>query len=859
MGTLDRYRARRDFARTPEPPPHSRAASAAGHAARFVVQKHDASRLHYDLRLEMDGVLKSWAVTRGPSLDPSQKRLAVETEDHPLNYATFEGTIPEDQYGGGTVMLWDEGTWQPVDGKEADEGLARGSLTFELFGARLRGRWHLQRLRSRDGRAPQWLLIKVRDAVAREAPARDITNRYARSVATGRTMSDIARGRPAHRPKAVAERASTDSAGEATGGTTPARGAAITIPAFVPPMLCRTRTAPPSGGDWLAEVKYDGYRALLRAADGAVTLTTRGRKDWTARFPAIAAEADALSGQPVMLDGEIVVFDGEGRTQFGALQAALRSADAADAVYVAFDCLFADGEDLRERPIEERKERAKALVAGRRRIVYGDHVGPGRQHALFEEARALGLEGIVAKRAGSRYRSGRHDAWLKVRAVRAGRFVVGGYTRSAARGLGALLVGAYDGASLRPMGRVGTGFTATEASALLARLEERRRAHAPFCEPVAGRGVRFVEPELVVWVDYLDVTRDGRLRHPVFRRLADGPAEEVGLPSGHPAAALDRPGTPAPASRAHLPARARTAATRARAAATRARADTFCGVTLTNPDRILFPEQAVTKAALAQHYVAHAERMLPHVAGRPLSLVRCPQGRGRTCFFQRHPATLAPQLGRDIGEDDGPAIVVQSAADLIELVQKGVLEIHLRGARADRPDRPDRLVFDLDPGEGVPFAEVKAAAVTVRETLARLDLQSFVKTTGGKGLHVMVPIERRTSFAQAKAWARHIAATLADAEPGRFLISMARAKRHGRIFIDYLRNDRKASAVAPYSTRARPGAPFAVPLSWEGLADLASPAPLHVGEVAQGDPWAGVAAVRQRLSARHLRPVRERI
>lgn len=863
---LERYARKRDFSLTPEPAAGTPVPSTG--VLAFVVQKHDATRLHYDFRLEVAGVLKSWAVTRGPSLDPAQKRLAVETEDHPLDYGGFEGAIPKGEYGGGTVMVWDRGTWAMADGKDVDEGLSHGSLSFDLFGERLTGRWHLQRMKAEKGRPPQWLLIKVRDGAALGKGRKDVTERYVRSVASGRTMAQIAEGDAIWHSDRPADEQSEARLGArppkrtAAGAPRTARrteSARTVVPPFVVPALCRSRTAPPKGEGWLAEVKYDGYRAIVRAADGAVTLLTRSKKDWTHRFPAIAEAAAAFADRDVMLDGEVVVFDDAGRTNFNALQKAFKSAGAVRASYVAFDLLFQDGEDLRDRPIEARKGSLRDLVGGVQSgaIVYGDHVAAGKQAALFEQATALGLEGIIAKRVGSRYRSGRHDDWVKVRAVRTARFVVGGYTNGGASGLGALVVGGWHGDALVPVGRVGTGFTAEQAARLLPLLEARSRKTSPFATPVEERGVTYVRPELVVEVAYLAVTDEGQLRHPVYKGIADVKADDIALPSGHPRTQMDRAAVRAADGGAATGRRGERS--RSRPNGVRSSRDSGepsvepLGVALSHPDRVLFPEQKITKAALAQHYVAHMGLMMPHIAGRPLTLVRCPRGWEKKCFYQRHPEGLPARMSRDIGEADGAAIVVTEPADVIELVQRGVLEIHLRGARADRPDRPDRLVFDLDPGDGVGFDEVKRAAFTVRDALAELDLVSFVKTTGGKGLHVVVPIERRTPWPEAKAWTRGFASSLAQAEPDRFLITMTKAKRKGRIFIDYLRNDTKSSAVAPYSTRSRTGAPFSVPLTWDQLDALGEPAPFHVGDVVSGAPWDGIGAVRQRLTASLLR------
>ena len=847
--SLERYRAKRDFSRTPEPAPSDAGAERVA-APSFVVQKHAARRLHYDLRLEHDGVLKSWAVTRGPSLDPSDKRLAVQTEDHPLEYGTFEGTIPPKSYGAGTVMVWDRGTWAMVDGKDAEEGFAHGSLSFELFGERMSGRWHLQRLKAEDKRPPQWLLIKSRDEASREdGPA--LTEAFETSVATGRTMDQIAAHADAvwHSDRPASEALVTKPRAKRTNGrgAKPAKAAGERVPAFVAPALCKPRSAPPRGEDWLAEVKYDGYRMILRAAEGDVRLLTRNQKDWTDRFPAIAEAAAPLASRSVLLDGEVVVFDEGGRTDFGALQRAFKAGGAIGATYVAFDALFADGHDLRGLSIEERKAIADELVRGADPSVlrYGDHVGHGKQGVLFEQAMALGLEGIVAKRSGSSYRSGRQEAWVKVRATKTAPFVIGAYTLAAdGSGLGALVAGAYDGDDLIGLGRVGTGFSRTAAGELIAMLEARRVKRSPFATKLEGRGHRFVAPELVANVTYLTITSDGQLRHAAYKGLSDVDAHEVMLPSDHPRAQGDRDaepssGTPAPAKNEPEPTpRSQTAR----------KSTKLADVVITNPDKILFPEQQVTKLDLVQHYLAHMERMLPHIEGRPLTLVRCPQGRAKKCFYQRHPEGLPETMGRAMAGEDGDAILVTEPEHVVTLVQRGVLEIHLRGSRVDLPNRPDRLVFDLDPGEGVDFRALRSAAFTLREGLEALDLVSFVKTTGGKGLHVVVPIERRTEWVDAKAFARAFCSRLADAEPERFLISMRKAERHGRIFLDYLRNDRKASAVAPYSSRSREGAPFAMPISWDRLKRARTLPTIHVGEVVRGpDPWAQMASVRQRL------------
>jgi bifunctional non-homologous end joining protein LigD len=796
---LDEYRRKRDFRRTPEP------AGTAGTApgGRFVIQRHAARRLHYDLRLELDGVLKSWAVPRGPSLDPAEKRLAVHVEDHPLDYASFEGTIPAGEYGAGEVLLWDHGHWAPVG--DAEEGYRRGKLKFVLDGEKLRGGWTLARMGGRAGEGGKnWLLLKERDAEAHPATEGDIL---------------------AERPESVAA---------VTRGPLPARLA---------PQLAILADEAPKGDDWLHEIKYDGYRALCRLEHGRARLFTRSGQDWSDRFGPVARECAGLPAQAAWIDGEVVVLDADGRTRFETLQEALGSPAAAGALrYVAFDLLHLDGVDLRAVPLEQRKQRLAALL---RRVPddtlrYGDHV-VGRGEAFLEQARAHGLEGIVSKRREGPHRDGRHPDWRKIRCHERGEFVVGGFTDPAGSraGFGALLLGVHEGPGpLTYVGRVGTGFSDVKLDALRRRLAALEGPPAPFAPfPDVPPGAHWVRPELVAEVTFTNWTRDGRLRHPVFVGLRDDkPASEV---------ARERPrSVPAP-RRAE-------------------EAIELEGVRLTHPDRVLWPEVGVTKLELARYYIAIAEWILPHVGGRPLAVVRGPRGHAGTTFFQKHLAAGMPEAIHSVRLEDEEGVkdhlVIDSVAGLVALVQLDVLEIHAWGARADRVERPDRLVLDLDPDEAVPWDVIVGAACAVHLRLEHLGLASFVKTTGGKGLHVVVPLARRHGWAEMKAFARAVSGDLARRLPDAFTVNPAKAARRGKIYLDYLRNGRGATAVAAYSARARPGAPVSVPLSWREL-DV-RPGDLTVRTVPERlrilhqDPWHALATVQQSITTAMRRSLR---
>ncbi len=819
MPSLATYRKKRSFGKTREP----RGRLAAGEGFSFVVQKHAARRLHYDFRLQLDGVLLSWAVPKGPSLDPKVKRLAVQTEDHPVEYGGFEGTIPQGEYGGGTVMIWDQGRWIPEG--DARESYRNGVLKFRLEGKRLRGSWHLVRTKGTGkagGDKPSWLLFKGSDDEA--STTRDITQEDA-SVVSGRTMPAIARqadrGTPAN-PRA--KDAPPDLA-------TIAGARRASFPdAALPCQLARPTLKVPDGDSWFHEIKLDGYRILAHVEGDKVELFTRNGLDWTARFATLArALAKARLGQAV-LDGEMVALDERGHSSFQALQNALaEDTRAAELAYFVFDLLYLDGWDLRGCRLDRRKELLRELLAVRASaaIRYSDHL-VGNGPAAHAQACQLGLEGLVSKRRDATYRAGRGDAWLKAKCAARQELVVGGFSapRGSRQHLGALLLGVYRKGELRYAGKVGTGFSEASLRELERKLAPLERKDPPFADPprgVAARGVRWLEPTLVAEIAFAGFTDDGKVRQAVFHGLReDKPAKEVRPEPAQPVESV-----------ADAPA-------------------------ITHPERVLYPDVGITKGQLADYYRKVASAMLPHVANRPLTLVRCPDGQHRSCFYQKHlQRDRVPGLVPVSIRADGKTaqhFFLRDAAGLVGLAQLGVLEVHVWGALADEPEAPDRLVFDLDPAPDVAWPAVVEAAQEVRERMRRLGLESFVKSTGGKGLHVVVPLRRdgaRFGWQPARAFCKAVAQAMAADSPRRYLAVATKAKRAGRIYVDHLRNARGATAVAAYSPRSRPGAPVSVPLAWNELAAFDPGAPYSVLNVAERlrrkDPWRELPDVQQGL------------
>jgi bifunctional non-homologous end joining protein LigD len=859
---LRTYRTKRDFDVTSEPRGGA-ARSRAGNA--FVVQKHAARRLHYDLRLELDGAMKSWAVTRGPSLVPEEKRLAVHVEDHPIEYNKFEGSIPRGEYGGGTVMIWDRGRWFPEG--DPHQGYAKGHLSFRLAGKKLTGGWHLVRMRKRPGeRQESWLLIKAHDEAARTEKDPDILAEQQLSEATGRTMEEIAAGAKRRKPSQPAAGAVKQSPARAAKPKSTASARArvkkkpgdnavgpAQLPAFVPPSLALACGKPPNDAAFVHEIKFDGYRIQARLDRGEVTLLTRQGLDWTEKFAPIARSLAELAEHRALIDGEVVSQDDHGVSSFSLLQQDLKASRTDRFIYYGFDLLHLDGHDLTGEPLLSRKQVLQQLLAGlsdAAPVRLSEHFTESGS-LLLKHACQMGLEGIVSKRLSAPYRSGRFGDWLKAKCSFRQEFVVAGYAPSSVdpRSVGALILAYYDGKHLRYAGRAGSGYTHEMGRELWKRLQPLRVERVPFDrtpeeETATARNAKWVAPRLVVDVAFRGWTHGDVVRHAAFLGLREDKdasevvREDMAMPAvrdGGKIAAKENDTTNAGKS-----------AAKTRPPKGSAKVE-VAGVALSHPDRVYWDDVGVTKQALAQFYVEIWDWISPHLVGRPLALVRCPQGAGAQCFFQKHThSTFDRNRLRVVQDPDGDEVMAIDRLDgLISLVQAGVLEIHTRGTTIERMEACDRLVFDLDPGPGTQWSDIVAAAREVRQRLADLRLTSFLKTSGGKGLHVVLPI-KPTPWEAAKNFAREIAEQMARDDAARYTANVKKSTREKRIFVDYLRNSREATAVAPYSTRARPGAPVSTPISWDELASVTSASRYTVLNLHQRlarlrkDPWADI-------------------
>jgi bifunctional non-homologous end joining protein LigD len=887
---LERYRSMRDFNITQEPSGKYALGKSSGgkNVLPFVVQKHAATRLHYDFRLGWSGVLKSWAVAKGPSYFPGDKRLAVQVEDHPIEYGGFEGTIPKGQYGGGTVMVWDDGDWTPLE--DVDKGLKEGHLKFELHGQKLKGKWALVRMHGHGERPekPNWLLIKERDSFARSADDPAITEEAPESAITQRSLDQIGRSgdhvwesnrgdRNGARNAAVepSNPSSTGVRKNAPKRTKPgaSRSALLksaprkAFPGFVPPQLAQQATEPPSGNNWVHELKLDGYRIQVHVPSArgrgekqrVARLLTRKGLDWTARMPDIARAAAGLPVENAIIDGEVVSLDDKGRSNFADLQAAFQEGKQKYLAYFAFDLLYLDGHNVCDLPLLQRKQLLAEIFGQLDRnspLRLSEHL-EADGGKVFKEACALGAEGIVAKMAGAKYTSGRGSSWLKVKCILEQEFVVGAFTypKNGSQGVGALLLGYYQAGKLRYAGRTGTGFTQATQRMLRKKLDALEQEYPPFVETPreARHDAHWVKPVLVAQVAFTTWTRDNLVRQAAFKGLReDKPATEV---VREVATAPEKITGSAPAAGKNRAAQPRTGNTKT---------ERMTKLPITHPDKVLDAESGMTKQQLAEYFLAVAERMLPNLTDRPLSVVRCPEGSGKPCFFQKHIGMGMPKGVNSVsipnpktGEKED-FLTVNSAEGLLGLAQMGVLEVHTWGSRNESLDHPDRIVFDLDPDTAIQWKTLTASAQELRSRLEKLGLQSFLKGTGGKGLHLVVPIKVEYEWPVVKDFAHHLVLAMEKDNSKLYITKMTKAARKNRIYLDYLRNDRQSTSIAPFSPRARSGIPVAITLDWKELKTDKAPT-FHVTDFEnwkarlRRDPWKEMERIKQRLSAEALR------
>ncbi len=775
--SLQEYRKKRNFKKTKEP----QSGKSSRNAPIFVVQEHWASHLHYDFRLEAFGTLKSWAVPKGPSVNVGEKRLAVEVEDHPIDYAQFKGRIPEGEYGAGLVKIWDKGTWVPPN--HIKEALQKGHLEFELKGKKLKGLWLLQRTQQKSGRKSQWLLIKRTD---RAQPLKAKTSLQKNKLKLSPWPEDLS------------------------------------------PQLAELVDQVPQGSQWIHEIKFDGYRSLATIKNKKVQIFTRNGLDWTKKYPAIAQALRELKVKSVILDGEIIAMDDEGHSNFSILQKALSEEKSQDLIYYVFDLLYLDGVDYRQEPLENRKQILKKVLQAAKhpQILFSEHVR-GEGEALLAQSCREGQEGIIAKDRNKPYRPGRNSAWQKIKCSHRQEFVIGGYTDPAGSriGFGALLMGVFEGDQFRYVGRVGTGFTGECIDSLLKKFAKLESTKTPFTlkNPARSSRIHWLKPQLIAEVEFKAWTHDQILRHASYLGLReDKKAKEV---------RLEKPTKPKAENKG-----------------------TASSFHITHPDRLIYENEKITKLDVANYYQSVSPWMLKHLRNRPLSFLRCPSGAGAACFFQKH---IDHSGMADVHEDaiqEQKVSFIDSPEGLLQLVQWGVLEFHTWQCHVDQDSHPDQLIFDLDPDAGLPWKKVVQGALQMKEILERLSLKSFLKTTGGKGLHLHVPLAPIYSWEQGKAFAKALSQSLVEEHPELYTTEISKQKRKGKIFLDYLRNGVGATAIAPYSLRAKGRPVVALPLAWSELQKIKGSDLFDMRAVLKRlaqqkqDPWKGYASLKQKIS-----------
>jgi bifunctional non-homologous end joining protein LigD len=839
MRPLQEYERKRNFKKTPEPGavvPKKRKSK----ETIFVVQEHHASHLHYDFRLEMDGVLRSWAVPKGPSMDPSIKRLAVQVEDHPIPYAQFEGSIPAHEYGGGDVYIWDRGTWEPKG--DPTEGFKKGKLEFELKGKKLKGSWLLFRTKRAPSGKPQWILIKRTDDYAQKGLG-DI------DIATVHDhLNPVQKLKKKTTTKFKASAAKTKS--------TPAKShkGKKGFPEFVDVELALLVEAPPQGEGWIHETKYDGYRTEARVDQGNVQLLTRTAQNWTHKYPTVARALEKLKVDNAIFDGEVVWVDEKGRSDFQKLQNALKEKESSSIIYYVFDLLFLNGEDLRELPLLERKKRLEELLAPLKgtAVLFSDHVR-GEAEEFLEVACDYQLEGIVSKKADSPYLSGRNENWVKSKCKQRQEFVIGGFTEGTGTrvGFGALLLGVYEEGKLRYVGRVGTGFNHESLLTLRKKLTSLQQKKNPFAlEAPKGEKAHWVKPTLVAEIAFANWTIDGFLRVPVFQ----------GLREDKPATLIHRE-EPAATPTSKVPTLKSFKENRKAKAVNES-------TELSHPEKVLFEEEGLTKLDVANYYKSVADWMMPHLSDRPLTLKRCPEGTSGECFIQKHSSGQLPETIAtvQIKEKTGTRsyMTVDTANGVRDLVQKEAIELHAWNCRKQDVDHPDQLVLDLDPGPGIPWKKMADAALSMKKVLDQLDLKSFVKVTGSKGIHIHIPLELIYSWDQAKQFSLALAQQMVSQDPDLYTTTLSKSARSKKIFIDYLRNAQSATAVVPYSLRARAISAVALPVEWNELSKLTGADFFTVEKALEKvksrkqDPWKDFLKSAQKISILDVKPQKKK-